>query len=194
MIETAEAKLSNKLPQLRKTLLDYAKRRDISKSGRKYFYIAVEELETKFPDLNGEIEETAEINGQVNGGHERDENDEIINHVMIEEGYDAHSPLKDIVANGGSHAIDYMDDEFDEEDFVDPYENLSEEEMMARLPPYFNKSHKQKKKFFKKLNQKYVSSLRMPKNNNGNADGLKVNFDLKKNMIKKFKKQQKVRD
>ena len=217
MIANAENKLANQFSKLRKTLLEYAKRRDINNSGRKYFYIAIEEMDLKISPVNDKIDDDNQIDGEIQDedGHERTVQDEIFNHVMVEEGYNAHSPLEDLIKHNGKHQItndeeddeegcDEEDDEEDEErviydtddleDLEDPYEGLSEEEVMARMPPYFNKSFKQKKKFFTKLNQKYISSLRNPKKNGANDNKPKVNFDLKKNSIKKFKKQQKVRE
>ena len=196
LIEKVEADLPSKVSELRTTLLDYAKRREIMTSGRKYFYIAIEEIDTKFPELNGNHVDESQANGHLEEeeDHERTAYDEIVNHVMVEEGYNAHSPLEDALRNGNIHLEDFDEEEMDEDDFVDPYENLSEEEMMKRLPPYFNKTNKQKKKFFKKLNQQYMSKLKNARQDSDANSKSAINFDLKKNMIKKFKKQQKIRD
>ena len=40
----------------------------------------------------------------------------------------------------------------DEDYYYDPYENMTKEEIEAKMPPYWNKSRKYKKRFFKKLN------------------------------------------
>ena len=59
---------------------------------------------------------------------------------------------------------DFLIEEFGEEkaneilnggNFYDPYENMTEEEIREKLPPYWLKTPKQKKKFFRNLNKKY---------------------------------------
>ena len=194
-VSTAEGKFGEQLAQVRKTLVEYGKKKDTKNMSRKYFQTAVEELDVKLRQANGESSPEVE-NGDQNG-HERTEQDEIFNHVMVEEGYNTHSPLEDIAkGNGKHHNVEDFAEEEEEEDeadepFVDPYEDMTEEEVMARMPPYFNKSNKQKKKFFVKLNKTYMSKLHNPKKGEA-GDKPRVNFDFKKNAIKKFKKQQKV--
>ena len=46
-----------------------------------------------------------------------------------------------------------MDEEYD------PYEGMSEEEIRDKLPPYWFKTNKQKKKFFRNLNQQFKVKL-----------------------------------
>lgn len=197
LINKVETTFTKQLIILNSTLLDYAKRKDINNSGRKYFYTAIEELDLKL-NINGNNSDdlVLVVNDEEmidDDDHERTEQDEIFNHVMVEEGYNTHSPLEDLVKHNGKHQVINLVDEDEEDVFVDPYENLSDEDMIARLPPYFNKSHKQKKKFFNKLNQKYLSSLRNPSKGNGEQKA-KVNFDLKKNAIRKFRRHQKICD
>jgi len=205
LIEKSVEMGNEQVKKLRDTLVNFAKSKDISVSGRKYFYTAIEEIDVRKSQVFGEEIEVKEVpietidhdvidltNGNgVSTGHERNGSDEILNHLLIEEGVNTHSPLEDHINNEGYQHI-FMADDDPEDDYVDPYENLSQEEMMARLPPYFNKSLKQKRKYFKKLNQKYISSLKMPGKANGNDEKAKITFDLKKNSIRKFKRKQKI--
>lgn len=205
LIELANNKFNEQLPQLKKRLVIYSKHKDTANMSKKYFQTAAEEVDIKLKK-NGDY--PAE-NNEEEADHERTEQDEIFNHVMVEEGYNTHSPLEDKIKQNGKHNVINLENEEDEEEdeeeieveeeeededfegFVDPYENMSEEEVMARMPPYFNKSFKQKKKFFVKLNQNYLSKLRNPKKGEA-GDKPRVNFDFKKNAIKKFKKHAKV--
>lgn len=50
-------------------------------------------------------------------------------------------------------------DEDDAEYLVDDYENMTEEELKEKLPPYWFKTNKQKKKFFNNLNKTFKEHL-----------------------------------
>ena len=218
LIEIAASKYNSHLKLLRKTLMGYSKGKGPHNHGRKYFLIAVEEVDLKYGQQSNGVEQV-DCTGD-DGDHERTEQDEIFNHVMVEEGYNTHSPLEDIVkANAAHHVIDleedneegdedededeegeddeYIGGEDDDDDddmggeYADPSQFLSEEEIMAKMPPYYNKNNRQKKKFFKTLNKQYMSRLRNPRKGE-NGDKPRVNFNLKKNLVKKFKKSQKV--
>lgn len=216
LIATADEKFSAQLGDLKRVLVEYAKRGSTKNMSRKYFRLAVEEISVKLGEPNGGTDESSDANGDDNSeekakAHERTAQDEIFNHVMVEEGYNTHSPLEDKIKANGKHRVVVLDKEDEEDDeeeeqivydeeyeeeegdevFVDPYEDLSEEEVMARMPPYFNKTNKQKKKYFNNLNKNYLSKLGNMKKGVA-EDKPRVNFDLKKNAIKKFKKNQKV--
>lgn len=222
LIEVAAAKFKSHLKALRRSLMEFAKGKGPHNHGRKYFLIAVEEVDLKHGRSNGA--EQVDCTGD-DSGHERTEQDEIFNHVMVEEGHNTHSPLKDIAkANAAHKVIDLEEEEDDEEDvgegeegegeedeegdevyfvgddddledldgeYADPSQFLSDEEIMAKMPPYYNKNNRQKKKFFKTLNKQYLSKLRNPRKGE-NGDKPRVNFNLKQNLVKKFKKSQKV--
>lgn len=49
--------------------------------------------------------------------------------------------------------------EDDDDYMVEDYENMSEEELKEKLPPYWFKTNKQKKKFFKNLNKTFKQNL-----------------------------------
>ena len=57
--------------------------------------------------------------------------------------------------------------------------DMSYEEMKNKLPEYYFKTPKQKKKYFRKLTVKYKKNL--DKSSQGNIKRKKINFDLKKN-------------
>ena len=42
------------------------------------------------------------------------------------------------------------------DDLYDPYEGLTEEEILEKMPPYFNMKRKQKKRYFKNLTKEYI--------------------------------------
>lgn len=179
------------LKKLREVLFSYAKRKEIETAGRKYFYIGIEEVDVRYSEVFGDDNADEDVRALV--GHNRETSDEVLNHLLAVEGIHTHSHLDDHIKNNDPHHLFMADDDSDD-DYVDPYENLTPEEMAEKLPPYFNKSFNQKKKFFKKLNQKYNSSLKMPAKGQNTDIKTKLQFDLKKNSIRKFKRLQKVVD
>lgn len=52
---------------------------------------------------------------------------------------------------------DYIDEDMGED--YDPYDGMTEEEIKEKLPPYWFKSNKQKKKFFRNMNIKFKEKL-----------------------------------
>ena len=66
--------------------------------------------------------------------------------------------------------------------------NMTYDDMKNKLPEYYFKSPKQKKKYFRKLTLKYKKNL--DKNSDGNIKRKKINFDLKKNEKLVFKQKE----
>jgi hypothetical protein len=66
--------------------------------------------------------------------------------------------------------------------------NMSYEEMKNKLPEYYFKTPKQKKKYFRKLTAKYKKNLE--KNSQGQIKRKKIRFDLSKNQKRFFKQKE----
>lgn len=162
---------------LKHCCMDYAKDQKINEPNRKIFYAAVDEVERRsLADLEFDISkikfdeiEEAVGNGELNGIEGEympiEDEDQFAQYISLGE------------LNG-----------MNDDDYVDPYENLTEEELIQKLPPYFNKTNKQKKKFFKNLNKTFLKNLNSLKSNKKRKNANKLQFDLKNNVTVKFKK------
>ena len=175
---------------LKSILMDYAKDPDIVETNRKFFYKGVETVEDRsFKELGVDISKVVldivnyddkqtpvgeNISGDSNGVHEEN--------IPI-------PPLNDMMGGYDDMHVNQFDDE---DDYVDPYENLTEEELIQKLPPYFNKTNKQKKKFFKNLNKTFSRNLNGVKIKNERKNKNKLDFQLGLNQVVKFKKDQKI--
>jgi hypothetical protein len=83
-------------------------------------------------------------------------------------------------------------EDLEDEDFYDPYENLSEDEMRAKMPPYWFKTGKKKKRFFQNLSRTYKEKLYNIAKNITPNDRKKIIFKLERNQIRTFKKSKKL--
>ena len=75
-----------------------------------------------------------------------------------------------------------------DEAFVDPLEGLSFEELKKRLPPYYFMNNKKKRKYFRKLSVNYLTKIQSRKI----EKKARVNFQLDKNQVRQFKKNEQV--
>lgn len=82
--------------------------------------------------------------------------------------------------------------ELDENGEFVPIDGLDYEEIKMKMPPYFFKTPKQKKKFFKKLNAKYFSSMGPDQNKKIKKMNRQVKFQLESTQVKKFSRNQKI--
>ena len=158
---------------LKHCCMDYAKDQKINEPNRKIFYDAVDEVERRsLADLEFDISKIKfeEIEEAVGNGIEGE-----LMPIDNEEEFAQYYGLGEL--NG-----------INDDDYVDPYENLTEEELIQKLPPYFNKTNKQKKKFFKNLNKTFLKNLSSLKSNKKRKNANKLQFDLKNNVTVKFKK------
>ena len=133
---------------LKHCCMDYAKDPKISDTNRKIFYDVVEEVEKRsLAELEFDISKISfeELEAETEHGE--------MNGVTAE-----YSPPGEDGPTGQYMGIEEFNG-FEDEDYVDPYENLSEEELLQKLPPYFNKTNKQKKKFFKNLNHFFLNHI-----------------------------------
>mgnify|MGYP003474070675 CR=1 FL=1 len=92
---------------------------------------------------------------------------------------------------GGYELTNSNESDSDDEPIEDIYE-LSIEEQRKRLPPYMFLKKKEKKKFFNKMNKKYLESIqtRSPKR----SDNKHINFALNKTEVQVFNKNKKIKE
>ena len=200
-VEMGEEAVNN----IKKVLIEYAKQKEISSSGRKYFYTALEEIDVRLfqifdrsidtPDIDVEIiDDATETNNHSNGNVKKynDQTSKEIFDYLLEEDT-VTQPLEDdnFIRNENFQHV-FMAEDDPDDDYIDPYANLSYNEMVKKLPPYFNKTAKQKKKLFKNINSKYWSSLKTTIRIDTKEDLNRITFDTSKNSIRKFKKNHKV--
>lgn len=78
----------------------------------------------------------------------------------------------------------------DGEMYID--EEMSMEEMRAKLPDYYFKTPKQKKKYFKKLTSSYKKKLRKSQIHNDSKENKRIGFALERNRKRVFAKHEKL--
>lgn len=78
----------------------------------------------------------------------------------------------------------------DGEMYID--EEMSMDEMRAKLPDYYFKTPKQKKKYFKKLTSSYKKKLRKSQINNDSKENKRIGFALERNRKRVFAKHEKL--
>lgn len=81
---------------------------------------------------------------------------------------------------------------FDEDGEMYLDEEMSMEEMRAKLPEYYFKTPKQKKKYFKKLTNSYKKKLRKSPRKKSGEIKKQIGFDLNRNQKKVFAKDEKL--
>lgn len=79
-----------------------------------------------------------------------------------------------------------------EDDEWNPLKNMTFEEFKKKMPPYFLKTKKQKKKFFKKMNQDYFNMMNGEIKRKISKKSHSVKFLMDKTQVRKFKKNQKI--
>lgn len=80
---------------------------------------------------------------------------------------------------------DEEDDDYDMEDMEDPYENLTLEELKKKMPPYFFKQGKSRRKYFVQMNKDYKNKMNKQEKRQSKQDN-KVNFNIGLNEVKSF--------
>lgn len=85
---------------------------------------------------------------------------------------------------------DSEESEIEDEIYIDDDEELFEMQQEAQFPPYWNKSRKQKKKFFSQLNSKFVEELQKHKISKENKG--RIQIQTGNPVVRKFDKNQKV--
>lgn len=157
--------------------------------------------EENFENLEEEILENMENSKEENSNEkmniEIEDNfpEDFINIENVENGN-----LENYVHLNGDQFLDdgVLIDEFGneigkfDEEYFDPWENLSESEMRARMPPYWFKTGKKKKKFFQNMSKKYKKRLYDISAKRSHNNRKKIIFKLDKNQVKTFKKTLKV--
>lgn len=180
-----------------------------------------EDEDEEFDIEEDEENENEDEDEDEDGDEDEDENEEEADEGLDEEedqGFDVESEDEDEVEDEASEDDGKFEEEQDDEEFEDgirdqdlidliteeaefDMKDLNDiegidsdalEELKKKLPPYIFKTPKQKKKFFKQMNQKYFSSMEAePKTKKIEKKGA-VKFQLDKTQIRKFKKNQRV--
>ena len=78
----------------------------------------------------------------------------------------------------------------EDEDYLDPLEGLTFDELKKRLPPYYFMNNKKKKKYFRRLSMGYLNSLQNRKIKKKQEK--RVNFQLDKNQVRSFAKNERL--
>lgn len=144
--------------------------------------------------LDALFEEEEELEEEEGEDGEADEHPDLVDEDLDHNlGLLEDEELIELLKREGLTAFNEEGEEGGDGDY-NPFKDLSIEELKKKLPPYLFKSPKEKKKFFRKMNQKYFESMAVDQKGKKKIAkaGRGVRFEMDRTQVRKFAKAQKI--